>query len=164
MATGGYAVNWFRVLFLVLLVFAQACSLKSPPDPIIPIVNDDQELVKKQASLEELSQKLMGSQFLRQPAKLNKDYQVLETQEGVRYFLKNNKVVSSIRNATHAEKKLIYWRYHFRGHAYTEEPVVEPHLTAHTQKWIKLKCDDLKMGVLYDPSMDQVVKVFYYAL
>jgi hypothetical protein len=97
-----------------------------------------------------------------QTSLIDTQYEVVTTASDEKYFLKDHRVVSSSRRPKSLEQRLMYWRVYFQGHLYREEVIPGHDRRAHSLPFRQLACDSLGMGVLYDPNIEQVMRVFYY--
>ncbi|MBS1959577.1 MAG: hypothetical protein JST80_08915 [Bdellovibrionales bacterium] len=110
-----------------------------------------------------------------QTSSIDRTYEIAVTNTSTRYFIKDNKVVSMIRNPQGDETKLIYWRYKFQGKLYRDVEMLSDGLMGHRLPLRQIACDDCSVaeagkapdsgngvGVIYDPSSEQVKRVFYY--
>lgn len=129
------------------------------------------------ATKEQIINKLQQDGVLEgmQTSTLDRSYEIAVTNTSTQYFIKDGKVVSMIRDPRGDEAKLIYWRYKFQGKLYRETDMLSDGLMGHQLPLRQIACDDCSVfeagkspassngvGVIYDPSSEQVKRVFYY--
>ncbi len=153
-----------RVLLVIgLLSVLSACSAKvstSGPTSSQKIVPDEPPpAVSKVELIDQLKQK--GNFLGVQTSEIDSSYQVVTTTEDEKYFLTGDKLVSSSRRPKEDELSLMYWRNFFKGKIYRETELKHEN-QGHGQPHIRLTCDSLGQGVLYDPAHERVTRVFYY--
>jgi hypothetical protein len=142
---------------LGLLLLATACSQQSKT------VAGQAMSVPKQTKAELVAQlKDQGVFDAVQTSTIDRNFEVVKTTTDDDFFIKDNIVVSSSRKPKPRERSLLYWRYQFKGKGYREAKVDDSSLEGHTQPLKQLACDELGMGVVFDPSIEQVTRVFYY--
>ena len=116
--------------------------------------------ISKAALIDSL--KLKGNFQGVQTSRIDGRYEVVTTQQDEKYFIKNDRLVSNSRKPNPQEKSLIYWRGKFRGKAYRETPLANEAILGHERPLLEIACDKLGMGVIYDPTREEVKRVFYY--
>jgi hypothetical protein len=146
----------------LLLLCASACSQQKPAittgsNVLVP---NKMEALSKDALVDSLKQK--GTFKGVQTSQIDGQYEIVSTTTNENYFVKANRLVSSSRKPRTKEKSLIYWRMQFRGKAYRERNLTSESVEGHERPMLELACDTLGTGVVYDPSHEEVKRVFYY--
>jgi hypothetical protein len=97
-----------------------------------------------------------------QTSELDGQYEVVSTHGDEKFYIKGDRLVSNSRKPTDHERALIYWRGKFKGKAYREKILTDEAIQGHERPLLELACDSLGTGVIYDPSHEEVKRVFYY--
>jgi hypothetical protein len=147
-----------KFIYLGLILLAASCSRQSR------VENFEQASVINRTAQTDLIAQLKKNALFEsvQTSTIDRDFKVIKSASGENYFVKDNVVVSSSRlPKAGPERTLLHWRYRFKGKTYREAKVEGP-ADEHTEGLRQLACDSEGMGVVYDPSNEQVTRVFYY--
>jgi hypothetical protein len=151
---------------LILLVGATACSHSTssgksgsvsanPVTKVSPIPAVTQDTLVN-------SLKDKGTLVGVQTSTIDSQYDVVSTTGDEKFYIKGGRLVSNSRRPLKGEKSLIYWRTQFRGRPYRETALTQEAIAGHERPLLEFACDSIGTGVIYDPSHEEVKRVFNY--
>lgn len=172
-----YRVASHAFLLLALMTVGTSCTeQRDPPRPVVEPIESDDTAAAPLSPADLSNQKLLGQDrasaiqsvsnsglvLSTQTSYIDSNYEVLQGDLGKRVYLRGNQVVSVSRSPEKNEKHLLYWRYRFSGKRLEEKPIQDAAREGHQASLIQMTCDEAKMGVVFDPTQETVLKVFYY--
>jgi hypothetical protein len=88
--------------------------------------------------------------------------EVMVYDKDLKYQISDNLVTHSMRNPTEAELHFLYWQNKFKNcETQLIEQASDP--SAHMLPNKEFKCDSLGLSIIYDPNVDQVIRIIEYA-
>jgi hypothetical protein len=159
-----------RFVVLPFLIFSfglSACTGKAKTSSVVNS-SDSKISLNKAELLSELS--APGTTISVKAAALDSSFTEVSTDHEQKFYLKNDRVVSSSRLPTGDETALIYWRYRFERNetrdslpaSTVQSRVPASHPLSIMPNSYQLSCDHLGTGVVYDPLREKVERVFFY--
>jgi hypothetical protein len=89
--------------------------------------------------------------------------EVLTFENDEKYQIKKDVVESSWRRPTEEEKSLLHWKYKYKNEAVDFKPYEDGKQKSHEDRTVQYLLDNKGLTIVYDPQIDQVVRVLEYA-
>jgi hypothetical protein len=89
--------------------------------------------------------------------------EVLTFENDEKYQIKEDIVESSWRSPSEEEKSLFYWKYKYKNEVVDFKPHDDGKEKSHEERTVQYLLDNKGLTIVYDPQIDQVVRVLEYA-